>query len=60
MYVLQVNDVPAKYAPRYFPRSFRYLKDAKVAAKVVIAEGATMARIEYPNGGELDFYPKRK
>lgn len=57
MYVLQVNDIPKHYKPGYFPRKFRLLKDAKKAAEEVIREGATMARIECPNGGELDYRP---
>ena len=46
------------WASTYFPRSVRYLKDAKTLAKSAVEHGATMVRIEYPNGAELDFRPK--
>jgi hypothetical protein len=58
MYVVRANDVPSQYQSNYFPRSFHYKKDAIACAKAVVVAGATMARIECPNGGELDFRQK--
>jgi hypothetical protein len=60
-YVVQVNDVPATYPPRYFPRKFRHVKKAIACAKEAIKAGATMARVEYyPSGAERDFRPEAK
>lgn len=59
-YVVQVNDAPAIYQSNYFPRSFRYKQDAIACAKIAVQNGATMARVECPNGGELDFKPVKK
>lgn len=56
-YKVLVNDVPANYACGYFPRSFHYKKEAIAAAKLAISHGASMARVECPGGGELDFRP---
>src|SRR5262245_14808951 len=59
-YVVRVNDVPPVYPANYFlhGRKFRYKRDAITCAKEAIAHGATMARVECPNGGELDFRPQ--
>lgn len=46
------------YPAGYFPRKFYYLKEAKECAQTAVDRGATLARVEYPNGGELDFRPK--
>lgn len=54
MYNVCVNDVPSHYGTRYFPRKIKYLRDAKRLAREVLQEGASLVRIEYPNGGELD------
>lgn len=59
-YVLRVNDPPALYRYGFFPRSFSYKKDAVAMAKLVIEQGASMARVECPGGGELDFRPEPK
>lgn len=58
-YVVQVNDPPPEYPPGYFPRKFRYQKDAHQCAKLAVERGATMARVEYPNGGEYDYRPMK-
>lgn len=57
-YVVRVNDAPPIYPARYFPRKFRYKKEAVACAQAAIEAGATMARVECPNGGELDYRPK--
>jgi hypothetical protein len=49
-----------QYASDYFPRKCYYLKDARTIAQQSIRCGATMARIEYPDGREEDFYPEKK
>lgn len=54
-YTVQVNDVPACYKTGWFPRKFKYEKDAINCAKTAVANGATMARVEYPNGAERDY-----
>ena len=54
-YTVQVNDPPPQYKRGYFPRRFRYKKDAITCAKAAIVAGASMARVECPIG-ELDFY----
>lgn len=59
-YVVKVDGVPPCYKPRHFPRRFRYKKEAIAAAKEAVAAGAAMARVECPNGGELDFRPDKK
>lgn len=59
-YVVQVNDAPPVYNLNYFPRKFRYKWEAIDCAKRAIAAGATMARVECPNGGELDFRPEKQ
>jgi hypothetical protein len=59
-YTVQVNDPPSIYSPDYFPRKFRYERDAIAAALAAVAAGATMARVEYPVMGERDFYPEKK
>lgn len=56
-YVVQVNDPPKYFAPGYFPRKFKYKKDAIAIAELAVERGATMARVECPNGGEIDFRP---
>lgn len=56
-YRVLVNDVPYDYPKDYFPRKFRYKKDAVKSAEEAIRKGATLARVECPNGGELDFRP---
>jgi hypothetical protein len=55
MYTVQVNDPPPLYGIGYFPRKFRYKKKAIECAKAAIANGATMARVECPGGGEIDY-----
>lgn len=45
------------YASNYFPRTFYYLKDARISARQAIRSGATMARIDYPDGREENFRP---
>jgi transcription antitermination factor NusG len=57
MYTVRVNDVPSIYPVGYFPRKYRYKKEAVNAAETVVAMGARMARVECPGGGELDFRP---
>ena len=59
-YTVQVNDPPSYYKPHFFPRKLRYEKDAKALAQEAVDLGASMARVEYPDGGELDFRPKPK
>lgn len=59
MYTVQVNDVPAVYPARYFPRQYRYKKEAIAAAQNAVNAGASMARVECPNGGELDYRPEK-
>lgn len=64
MYVVRVNAPEGivrtwDYPTGYFPRKTYYLKDAKEIAQTAIKKGATMARIEYPEGGELDFRPQK-
>lgn len=58
-YLVLVNDVPAFYKPGHFPRKFRYKKDAVEAAKTAVANGASMARVECPGMGEIDFHPEK-
>ena len=60
MYTVRVNDVPDVYPARYFPRKYRYLTQAKEAAQKAVDSGASAARIEYPNGAELDYRPDPK
>lgn len=57
-YRVCVNDVPIVYGPNYFPRNFRLKREALDCAQRAVDEGASMARVEFPDGGELDFYPK--
>lgn len=38
----------------YFPRKFRYLKDAKESVDEALRHGATRMRIKWPNGAEQD------
>ena len=59
MYTVQVNDPPACYKRGHFPRKFKLLKDAKLAAKGAVDAGASFARIEFPNGVEVDFRPTK-
>jgi hypothetical protein len=47
------------YRPGFFPRKFHYVVEAEECAKQAIRNGATMARIEGPNGIELDFKPQQ-
>lgn len=58
-YVVRVNDVPAIYKRGHFPRKFAHKAKAIMAAKEAIALGASMARVECPGGGELDFRPDK-
>ena len=58
-YVVQVNDPPAVYPSRYFPRRFKYKMEAIECAKRAIDAGASFARVEFPAGGELDFRPQK-
>ncbi len=58
MYTVQVNDAPPCYKYGYFPRKYKYKMNAIAAAQAAIDAGATMARVEFPGGGELDFRPK--
>jgi hypothetical protein len=60
MYIVQVNDAPPIYRAGYFPRRFKSKAEAVRCAKAAIVAGATMARVECPNGGELDFRPSIK
>lgn len=46
------------YPTGYFPRKFKYKRDAITAAKDAVRKGATMARVECPGGGELDYRPE--
>lgn len=57
-YTVLVNDVPAHYKPGHFPRKFRRLAEAKLAAQEAVRLGASMARVECPNGGEIDYRPQ--
>jgi len=59
-YTVQVNDAPSIYPYGYFPRKYRYEKEAIAAAKSAVEKGATKARVEYPECGERDFYPTKK
>lgn len=58
-YILQVNDPPLQYPARYFPRKYATKQQALEAGRVVVTQGATLARIECPNGGEVDIRPGR-
>lgn len=58
-FVVRVVDPPAIYEADHFPRTFRYEKEAKAAAQAAVDAGAVMARVEYPNGAELDFLPNK-
>ncbi len=60
MYVVQVNDPPKDFRHGFFPRKVRYLKDAKALAQEAVDKGASMARVECPKGGEIDFRPKSR
>lgn len=60
MYTVQVNDAPSIYKSGYFPRNFKVKSDAIRCAKSAVAAGASLARVECPNGGELDFRPSSK
>ena len=60
VYTVQVNDVPALYPVGYFPRKFKYKEDAIACAKDAVKHGATMARVEFPDMGKLDFRPEVK
>lgn len=57
MYTIQVNNPPPSYPIGYFPRKFRYLRDAKQCAQRAVEAGASMARVEYPDGREIDLRP---
>lgn len=57
-YVVRVNDPPAVYKPGYFPRAFHLKKEAELAAQMAIRRGASMARVECPDGAEIDFRPE--
>jgi hypothetical protein len=59
-YEVKVNDIPSIYQRGYFPRKFHYKKDAIACAKEAIGNGASMARVECPNGAELNFRPEKK
>jgi len=59
-YTVRVNDPPAIYSKEYFPRHYRYKKDAVKCAKIAVEHGASLARVECPGGGELDFRPEEK
>lgn len=56
-YVVRVNDPPAIYKPGYFPREFGVKRHAIEAAQQAIRNGATLARVEFPNGGGIEFRP---
>jgi hypothetical protein len=60
VYTVRVNDIPPCYKFGYFPRKFAYKKDAIECAKRAVEAGASMARVECPGGGELDFRPNPK
>jgi len=61
-YIVLVNKPIGNFSwpwtSNYFPRKVAYLKEAKTLAQMAIDRGATMARVEYPDGRELDFRPK--
>lgn len=59
-YVVRVNDPPSIYRAGYFPRKFKYKREAINVAQEAIDLGASFARVECPNGGELDFRPQPK
>lgn len=54
-YVVHVNNPPALYKPGYFPRSFKLKRDAIDCVLNAINCGASMGRVECPDGAELDF-----
>lgn len=58
-YTVLVNDVPACYKAGHFPRRFARKVDAVNAAREAVANGASMARVEFPGSGELDFRPEK-
>lgn len=60
MYTVLVNDPPAIYKRGYFPRKVRHKAEAIALAKAAVAAGATMARVQFPKMGELDFRPPAK
>jgi hypothetical protein len=60
MYNVLVNDPPSIYKPGWFPRKYRYRRDAEKAAQAAVDAGASFARVEFPDGAELDFRPKIK
>jgi hypothetical protein len=57
-YTVHVNQPahqPWPYSPSYFPRKFSDKAAAIQCAKDAIAAGAPRARVECPDGSELDF-----
>ena len=58
-FVVRVNDPPACYKPGHFPRKFGTEKGAVAAAKEAVNAGASKARVDFPDMGELDFYPPK-
>lgn len=65
-YVVRINgDLSHIYGEGYFPRKVHYKREAIALAKRAVEipqagqYGATMARVEFPDGGELDFYPPK-
>lgn len=60
-YTVLVNDAPAIYPRNFFPRKYRYKKEAIAAAQAAVDAGASFARVENDRDGvELDFRPHKK
>jgi hypothetical protein len=57
-YIVRV-DRPVGYPPKFFPKKFINAGAAKAAAQAAVDKGAAMARVEFPDGSELDFRPKQ-
>ena len=57
-YTVQVTGVPSVYPMGYFPRKYRYRKEAVDVATTVIELGATSVVIRCPNGEEIIFPTK--
>ncbi len=55
MYTVHAVNPPALYGPDYFPRQFRYKKDAVNCAKWVVSHGATSASVTTPNSPAIMF-----
>lgn len=57
MYTVRISGKVQYFPPGYFPRKFHFKASAIRIAKQAIEHGASMARVEFPNMGELDFRP---